>query len=158
MMKVNAYVSHTIRGEKGKDATKQDMENNCQRAEALCSQIRSEIADVILYVPAEHEQFVQSAFDRGFMSEQQILTVDCDILERQDLLIVLTENGWEGGGIGIEAMHARENGIPIVFVDVRTEMEMTWRNLQLVIVLILEKKQASGAADGPVSMVGGADV
>ena len=102
MGKITAYFSHTIRGKKGISATSEDMNTNCAKARKVADWIRENVPDLELYVPAEHEDFVQIAYLQKYLTEKQILDVDCEILRRQDFLIVLEEDGWRGGGIAVE--------------------------------------------------------
>jgi len=117
MVKKTAYFSHAIRGRKGLNATAEEMDNNCAIATAVCNWIRQHIPELELYVPAEHEEFIQIAYLKKWLSEKQILEIDCEILERRDLLIVLEIDGWHGGGISVEIEHAEKRGIPIYYLS-----------------------------------------
>ena len=117
MIKKTAYFSHAIRGKAGRDVTAEEMNSNCMIATAVCNWIRQHVPELELYVPAEHEEFIQIAHLKGWFSEKQILEIDCEILERRDMLIVLEIDGWRGGGIGIEIAHAEKQGIPIYYLS-----------------------------------------
>lgn len=116
MSMVTAYFSHTIRGKKGIKATLEDMDANCVKAQVVADWIRVNIPNLKLYVPAEHEDFVQRCYTEKLLTEQQILAVDCQILAVQDLHIVLMEDGWLGGGIAVEIDAANKAGVPIFYV------------------------------------------
>ena len=117
MNKIAVYFSHIIRGKKGSTASQQDMDENCEKAKKVASWLRENIPDLELYVPAEHEDFVQLAYLEKYLTEKQILDIDCKILEKRDLLIVFEVDGWRGGGIGVEIVYAQDVAkIPIFYL------------------------------------------
>ena len=116
MSKVTAYFSHTIRGRKGVAATPEDMDVNCAKAQEVADWIRASVSDLKLYVPAEHEDFVQLCYLEKLLTEQQILDIDCKILAKMDLHIVLMEDGWLGGGIAVEIDAAKKAQVPIFYI------------------------------------------
>lgn len=116
MNHVTAYFSHTIRGKKGKDATKADMERNCAAAIKAAEWIRENVPEIELYVPAEHEDFVYIAYTEKLLTEKQILDIDCKILEQRDFHIVLEVDGWLGGGIAIEIDAAKKHNMAIFYL------------------------------------------
>ena len=59
---MRAYLSHSIRGPKGKDATNTEMQENCNRAILVGKFIRIQIPSLDLYIPAEHEDFIGRAY------------------------------------------------------------------------------------------------
>lgn len=118
MKKLRFYVSHSIRGVKGSNATGQDMETNNQRAIDWANSARIAFPNIDFYVPGEHDEFVSIAHRKGYLSEYTILDVDKDLLRRRDGLIVFTHDGYIGGGVGEEIRCAQENNIPIFFVFV----------------------------------------
>ena len=117
MNKVTAYFSHSIRGKQGKDATKKDMERNCSEAMETAVWIRDNIPEIDLYVPAEHEDFVLIAYEDGYLTEEQILAIDCKILSRLDFHIVHEVDGWLGGGIAVEITEAKRCGKTIFYIS-----------------------------------------
>lgn len=140
MDKVIAYFSHSIRGKKGAAATKEDMDANCMGAKRVASWLCEMVPDLELYVPAEHEDFVQIAYLEKILTEKQILDVDCKILEKRDLLIVLEIDGWRGGGIGVEIAHAKLHEIPIFFLTDTDATSLMF--LKRMIKEILEMKES----------------
>jgi len=110
MNKVTAYFSHPIRGKKGKDATDEELEVNCRKAIKAALWIRENVPEVDLYVPAEHEDFVHISYKDKYLTEKQILEIDCKILEKKDFHIVYEVDGWLGGGIAVEIAHAKRVG------------------------------------------------
>lgn len=45
-----------------------------------------------LYVPADHEVFINSAYKSGFISKEEITSINCKIIEKCDLLILFGEH------------------------------------------------------------------
>lgn len=111
---MKAYLSHCIRGAKGADATHEDMEQNCKAAIEYGNKLRNAIPDLDLYIPAEHEAFVQRAYDKGFMTEDQILSVDCDILRDMDCVIAYNPE-CISHGMQVEVDFATHNNIPVLY-------------------------------------------
>jgi len=116
MNKVSAYFSHSIRGRAGKDASDDIVERNCKLAEGVAAWIREVAPEIELYVPAEHEDFVHICWKQEYLTEEQILEIDCKILERQDFQIVYEVDNWLGGGIGVEIAHAKKCGKLIFYI------------------------------------------
>jgi len=117
MNKVTAYFSHSIRGKKSKEATKVDMQRNCDRAMKVAEWIREVVPEIELYVPAEHEDFVLIAYTNKYLTEKQILKVDCEILKGRHFHIVHEVDGWLGGGIGVEIDAAKKYNKPIFYIS-----------------------------------------
>jgi hypothetical protein len=114
---LHAYLSHPIRGAKGSDATQADMEANNQRAIEFAARVRDEFPGIILYVPAEHDEFVLLAYGNGYLKESQILAIDKLILARRDILIVYAPTGYIGGGVGEEIGEAQCLGKPLCITN-----------------------------------------
>jgi len=82
------YLSHSIRGSKGEAATPLDMTRNCNEAIALGETLRKEFSSLEFYIPAYTEPFVQRAFQKGYLTINQILEIDCDIAAMCNAVIV----------------------------------------------------------------------
>jgi hypothetical protein len=126
MLKI--YMSHPVRGPLKDKATHDDMVANCKLSVGMANKIRDYLAmnyrdvDPEVYVPAEHEEFVHRTFTNGMLTVDQILHVDCQIIEEKynDLLLVFVPYGplVEGEGRSIELEHTRKCKIPsIMFKD-----------------------------------------
>ena len=63
-----------------------------------------------LYVPADHEVFVHSAYKSGFITKEQITAINCKIIETCDLLILY--DGW-GLEIDEELSCAKQESIAV---------------------------------------------
>lgn len=117
---MRVYLSHPIRGGNGKDATEQDMKDNNRIAIAAGKHWQAVLSkafgkEVEVYIPGEHDEFVLIAYKRSYLTEEQILDVDCKILDTCDLLLALNED-CISGGMKVEIDYALEHGIPVLYV------------------------------------------
>ncbi len=112
---MRVYLSHSIRGPKGKDATNTDMKENCDRAILVGEFIRGCIPDLDIYIPAEHENFVGLAYQLKYLTEEQILNVDCKIIDTCDIVIVFcpSDDSKVQGGRLVEYEHTVATGKPV---------------------------------------------
>jgi hypothetical protein len=108
---LRVYLSHCIRGKEGADATEESMRRNCDAAKAYAAQLRQAVPGLDLYVPAEHETFVHLAFERALLTEQEILAVDCAIIDGCDAVVFYNQDGYLSPGMKIEEEHS---GRPVV--------------------------------------------
>lgn len=132
------YISHAIRGAKGDAATVEDMRANNDIALQFADIMRMNLAhwkvtgqsygftdsrssnfvivptDTELYVPAEHEEFVQFAMDMGVLNVQQVLDVDCEIVKTCDMILCI---GPVSPGMQIEIDCAEANGIAVHYLE-----------------------------------------
>ena len=119
------YLSHSIRGKYGKDATQVQMKENCDKAILLANTIRKIIPSIELYVPAEHEDFVELAYHHGYLTEKQLLEIDCLIINDCEGVITHIPEGDElQGGRLVEYNHTVKQNKPIyLFADVGQVIE-----------------------------------
>lgn len=120
------YLSHPIRGKKGKDATADDMRKNNEAAIAVADYLRGNLTtSVSIHVPAEMEEFVLTAYYLEILTEEQILAVDCKIIENYDAVIIYAPEAIISGGCKIELEHAIKQGIPVfIGEDAETLLDM----------------------------------
>ena len=113
------YFSHSIRGKKGSDCTLAEQKQNCQAAINMANEIRRHCPWLDLYVPAENEEFVQIAFEKEYLTEKEILEIDCLIANKYgDAMLILIPCGDElQGGRLYEFNHAIDNCIPTCQYD-----------------------------------------
>jgi hypothetical protein len=112
---MKVYLSHSIRGIKGGNATEADMQRNCAFIIELAAQIRKRCyRELELYVPAEHEEFVHIAWKGGYLTEIQILEIDCKIIDTCDVVLchLYPEGDELQGGRKVEIDHAVKRSIP----------------------------------------------
>jgi hypothetical protein len=132
---IKAYMSHPIRGPLKGKATAVDMKRNCDAAVALAERIRTYMevnyreAGFELYVPAEHEAFVNRAWKNLMLTVDDILKIDCQIIEKEynDVLLVYAPFGPPVEGCYTEIECAICNDISVVvfedFNDFKDAME-----------------------------------
>lgn len=113
MNKIQAYISHPIRGRLGTKATERDITINCSKAICVGAVLKICIPDLELYVPAKHDEFVLRAYKKNYIDEHQILDIDCDIISGRDLLIVYNWQNFLSNGMVTEIDYATKHGIPI---------------------------------------------
>lgn len=122
MDKIRIYFSHPIRGAKGLDATRADMEANNAKSLLEGRRLQSRLdayapGEFEVYIPAEHEEIIQYLYDVGYLNEAQILEADCAIVQKCKLLVGYDlENVITSGmsrGITKEMDCAALHGIPI---------------------------------------------
>lgn len=127
MIKIRVYISHSIRGKYGKNATPTQMKANCDAIIVIAKQLRETIPVAEFYVPAEHEDFVARAYRSGYLTEKQLLDVDCQIIgDTCDAVIIYVPDGDElQGGRLVEYEYAFKHWIPVlVFSEI--EQAISW--------------------------------
>lgn len=104
-----AYFSHPIRG-----GGYIPQEQNLKAAIFEANRLRMIYPTLDIYVPAEGEPFVGRAYKSEWLTEEQILDIDCRILEQDcSLLIIYPYMGQIGRGSFIELARAFEDTIPV---------------------------------------------
>ena len=116
------YLSHSIRGKAGANATGLEMKANCEKAILIANLIRNAIPSIEIYCPGEHEDFVQLAFYRHYLTEKQILEIDCAIIDSCEGVIYYVPEGDElQGGRKVEYDYAYQTGMVVyMFNNVKT--------------------------------------
>jgi len=114
---MRAYVSHPIRGSLGAKATKEDELANMELAIEFAKQLRAAFPDVEFYVPAEHNEFVMTAFFEHNLSEDVVLGTDIIILKKRDFIVIFAPESHISGGMKREIDAAIEAGIPVVYCE-----------------------------------------
>ena len=117
---MKVYLSHKITGG-GKSFSHIDMKKNCDEAIDAGKQIRAALSSIELYIPAESEDFVGIAYQDNYLTIQEILEVDCKIIDTCEIVIVYIPKGDElQGGRLVEYNHAVREKKPIyIFKDVQ---------------------------------------
>lgn len=116
------YLSHSIRGTAGPEASHDIQTQNCRDAILVANTLRKLFPKLTLYVPAENETFVQIAYDTGHLSEKQILDIDCRIIDNMDGVLVYVPQGVLQGGRKIEYDHAVATNKPITLFSKVSEV------------------------------------
>lgn len=117
------YVSHSIRGKYGKDATPIQMKENCDAIKAVVNEIKASVPIADFYVPAEHEDFVSRAYNSDYMTEKQILDIDCQIIldTCNAVIIYVPEGDALQGGRRVEYDFAMDFHIPVFIFSTAQE-------------------------------------
>lgn len=139
------YFSHIIRGKKGNKATDQEIQDNIDRAVWVGTQLKSYLLDwekmdgfpkLDLYIPGEHDEFVQIAWKKKFINEEQILNVDCTILDRCRLIILYGD--YLSKGMKIEFEHAKSNDISIFSMPSLSDLSVDSLKFAIKLICIAE--------------------
>lgn len=126
------YLSHSIRGKYGKNATPTQMKENCDRVLAVVHTLRENFPQIDLYVPAEHEDFVYIAFKDGYLTEYQVLEIDCKIIDKCDgVIIFCPPDDPIQGGRAVEREHAIATSKPVLIFQASDEA-ISWLTQQLL--------------------------
>jgi len=140
------YLSHQIRGPKGNNATEEDVCNNIIIHKNVGEQLKAYFLDwermdgfpkIYLYVPADHDEFVQTAWKKKYLNESQILDVDCAIINTCDLVIAYGDAELSNG-MRVEINYATTHNVPLYMMPSLSEMSI--EALKFVIHLILESE------------------
>lgn len=120
------YLSHPIRGKAGDKATAEDIRKNNEAAIVVANYIRNEItASIDIHVPAEMEAFVDLAYRMEILDVDDILAVDCKIIEGCDAVLIYAPFGSVVSGCKVELEHALRCHKPVfIFEDAHGAVEM----------------------------------
>ena len=122
MNNFRAYLSHAIRGKEGDSCVMDTQKKYCAAAIKLGNDIRAACPWLGLYIPAEHEDFIQKAYDKKYLDVSRILDIDCDIIEDCGLIIVYVPEGDElQGGRLVEHDFAINEGMPVGLIKDATD-------------------------------------
>lgn len=110
------YISHSIRGTKGVEATIEDMSINNQKAIEFGKKCKAAYPEIDFYVPADHDEFVMKAYLKGYLTEKQILDVDCAIIDSCAGILFYDHEKHFSTGMKVELEHAQKNNIPVATI------------------------------------------
>ena len=112
---MRVYLSHAMRGKAGINASCDAQNVNCEAAIVLADQLRREFPKMRVYVPAESEPFVAASYLKGYLTIDQILELDCIVVDQCDVVVVYVPEGDElQGGRLVEYNHAIATHKPVV--------------------------------------------
>lgn len=89
-----------------------------------------------LYVPADHELFIHRAYKDGFLTKEQICSINYKIIEECNLLINFGNGAAIGSNLPKELLYAQQEKIPIYSMPDLSPMAIN--ALKLAIKLILK--------------------
>ena len=111
---IKVYISHSICGKMGVDATKEYMDANNKKAIAFGKVLSEEFPQIDFHIPGAYEEFVGPAYRKGHLTREQILDVDCDIISRSNFIVVFSPDDFISNGMKVEIDYATLHNIPIV--------------------------------------------
>jgi len=111
---LKVYISHSISGKMGTDATQEYMDVNNKKAIAFGKALSEEFPSINFHIPGAYEEFVGPAYRKGHLTREQILDVDCDIISRSNFIIVFAPDDYISGGMKVEIDYATLHSIPII--------------------------------------------
>ena len=114
MNKIRVYISHTIRGKYGVKATDKQRIENSERCILFGNALRKEFSNISFYIPGEHHEIDTISYRKGYMTEEQILDIDCEIISRCNFLVVFSPDDFISKGMKIEIDYAVDNNIPVI--------------------------------------------
>lgn len=112
--KIKVYVSHSIAGKYAEKATTEQKLTNCDKAIVFGKQLAKEFPTIDFYIPGRHEEFVIVAFRKNYLTLEQVLNIDCDIVSQSNFIVVFAPDDYISKGMQIEIDHAVENSIPVI--------------------------------------------
>lgn len=106
---IKAYISHSIRGKFGINATCEQMEVNNQKAIAFGKFIREAFPAIEWYIPGDHDEFVLYAYLKKYINEKQILDIDCAIIDTCNFMLIYSPDDHISRGMQIEIDHCTKS-------------------------------------------------
>ena len=123
MQKHRAYMSHSIRGKLGVNATPESMATNNVRAHGAAVLMRRILPEAYFYVPGEHDDLIAILYQDGRLKEEDILWGDCEIIRGCDILIAWSPDQYISKGMRTEIIFASVNSIPVYIVKDVEELQ-----------------------------------
>jgi len=115
--KIRVYCSHYVRGPKGPKATDGDMRLNCKRAVEHGLKLEATFSGVGFYVPGAVDEPIAIAYKEKYLTEQQILEIDCRVISTCQAVLLLIWGEHLSRGMQIEVDYAKAHNIPIFRTD-----------------------------------------
>jgi len=138
-LKVRAYLSAPIRGEKGSNASQRDIDRNIVLGKKLGAHLRRYFGELLdLYVPHDQDDLIQIFWRDGKLTAWDIVEGDCKIVEKRDLLLVWTPSGFISSGMKREIKTAEKSNIPIIEFE-EFNNEVARKILREISKIILER-------------------
>lgn len=110
---IKVYLSHSISN--GDESTSvENQRANCKEARRVGRIIQEALPMVEVYIPGgSTEKFVRRAYNSGYISVNQILEIDCEIVSDSDMIVVYAPDHEQvTGGRLVELNHALHEGVP----------------------------------------------
>lgn len=120
---IKVYVSHTIQGKMREKATNEYVHANEQRAIEFTNKLKKLFPKVEFYCPGEHNTFTRIAYLNGYITEEQILDIDCKIIDTCNLVLNYSPDGYFSNGMQVENNHANLHNIPTITMKDTSQAE-----------------------------------
>ena len=114
MGQIKAYISHAIRGAPGVSASDEERTINSKKACQFGALMRNEFPTVDWYIPGEHQEIDTIAFRKDYMTEEQILDIDCEIISKRNFMVVYSPDDYISRGMKIEIDHCVYTHTPVI--------------------------------------------
>jgi hypothetical protein len=142
-IKISAYFSASIRGEKGSSASKKVIHRNIEAGKKMATKISDYFGSMLnMYVPHRQDELIQILWYSGKITAWDVLDGDCQIVAQKDLLIVWASKGFVSTGMAREIKAAEKRGIPVVkfeeFND--SSAEVILKHLYQIMIRKMEAK------------------
>ena len=116
MQNKRAYISHSIRGKLGVNATPESMTENNVKAHEAAVLMRCILPEVHLYVPGEHDEVISLLYQDKRLKEGDILWADCEIIRNCNILLAWSPDDLISTGMHIEIDFANAHDIPVYLI------------------------------------------
>jgi hypothetical protein len=81
------------------------MEANNAKAIEFSKFIRKAFPAIQWYVPGDHDEIVQIAFEKNYLDADKILDIDCSIIDTCNFMLIFAPDDYISGGMKIEIDH-----------------------------------------------------
>ncbi len=116
--KIRVYASHIIRGRMGKDCPRKQRDLNKKKAVSWGRELWAYFGSQLeLYIPGASDEWAEIAMEKGYLTVDQILDIDCSIISQSDAVLVLNWENYISYGMVREINHADNEGIPVFFLN-----------------------------------------
>ena len=105
------YLSHAIAD--GGTLNTEERAENRRKAYKFAGWLRDKFPQIRFFCPAEMEVFVAKALKGEYLTLDQVLNVDCEIIKECEGLIAYTPKGKTSKGMDIEIEFANANNVPV---------------------------------------------
>lgn len=140
-IKVTAYFSASIRGEKGSNATPTEINQNIKTGKKTASKICRFFGGLLdMYVPHNQDELIQILWRAGKLTIWDILDGDCQLVAERDIFLAWAPKGFMSAGMIKEKKAAEEKGIPIVQFE-KFDDKTALTILELIYQIVMKKKE-----------------
>ena len=102
------YFSAAVRGKNGDKATEEEKSKNIERGKVLAYSLQAKFPNWIIYVPHEHEIFIELGWKMGLLTSKNIMKIFCEMVSERDILVAVEEDVAISGGVRLEIKAAKK--------------------------------------------------